>query len=188
MRMKNLLLGITGSVAAIKAPLLVEALSPLFNLKIVLTQSAHYFVQNLPPFLSTSCTLRDEDEWPTLSAPYSTSAPILHIEMRRWADGFLIAPLDANTLAKIHHGLCDNLLTSIVRAWDYQKPFFVAPAMNTMMWENPPTAQQIADLKERGIHCIDPIYKQLACQDVGMGGMAEVLSIYQFLLNHHHLF
>lgn len=60
--------------------------------------------------------------------------PVLHIELRRWADVLVLAPLSANTMAKVAHGLCDNLLTSVVRAWDYAKPMIVAPAMNTYMW------------------------------------------------------
>lgn len=70
------------------------------------------------------------------------------LELRKWADTLLIAPLDANSLAKIAHGLCDNLLTSLVRAWDFNKPLYFAPAMNTAMWENPLTYQHMKTLKE----------------------------------------
>ncbi|CAB4317634.1 unnamed protein product [Prunus armeniaca] len=58
---------------------------------------------------------------------------VLHIELRCWADIMVIASLSANTLSKIAKGLCDNLLTCVVHAWDYSKPFFVAPAMNTLL-------------------------------------------------------
>ena len=65
----------------------------------------------------------------------------MHIELRRYCDLLLIAPLSANTMGKIANGLCDNLLTSLVRAWDFKKPkpVIVAPAMNTMMYEHPLT-------------------------------------------------
>lgn len=99
----------------------------------------------------------DRDEW---SMWQNRGDPVLHIgnsvfqiqsnviELRKWADALLIAPLDANTLAKIANGLCDNLLTSVVRAWDFDKPLYFAPAMNTAMWENPLTYQHMKTLKE----------------------------------------
>lgn len=71
---------------------------------------------------------------------------MLHIELRKWADCFLIAPLSANTMAKIVNGLCDNLLTNVARAWDYKKLMILAPAMNTMMYDNPITGKQIKKL------------------------------------------
>lgn len=87
----------------------------------------------------------------------------------------LIAPLSANTLAKIAHGQCDNLLTCVARAWDYaQHPLLVAPAMNTLMWTHPFTEQQLNTLRSLGIHVIPPISKVLACGDIGTGAMAAV--------------
>lgn len=75
-------------------------------------------------------------------------------------------------------GLCDNLLTCIVRAWDYSKPFFVAPAMNTVMWRNPFTEQHLMAIDELGINLIPPVTKRLACGDYGTGAMAEPNYIY----------
>jgi phosphopantothenoylcysteine decarboxylase len=89
----------------------------------------------------------------------------------------LIAPLSANTLAKVSHGLCDNLLTCVVRAWDFSKPLLVAPAMNTHMWSHPFTAPQLDVLRRLGVVVIPPISKRLACGDVGVGAMAAVESI-----------
>jgi phosphopantothenoylcysteine decarboxylase len=86
----------------------------------------------------------------------------------------LVAPLAANSLAKISHGFCDNLLTSIIRAWDWSNPMMLCPAMNTYMWDNKPTAEQITILKSWGAEIIAPIEKKLACNDIGMGAMAEV--------------
>jgi len=68
---------------------------------------------------------------------------VLHIELRRWADVLLFAPLTAHTLAKLALGLCDNLPTNIARAWDSNKPVLVAPAMNTHMWNHPLTADHL---------------------------------------------
>lgn len=177
--MTNIIVGATASVAAIKTGLLIQALSGFANVRLVLTQQAEYFLKadyealqalNIPIY-------RDSDEWPPLQTRYQVGEPILHIEMRRWADILLVAPLDANTLAKIAQGFCDNLLTSIIRAWDWQKPLFLCPAMNTMMWENKPTANQITLVKAWGAKIIEPVEKKLACNDVGMGAMAHVEDI-----------
>ena len=95
----------------------------------------------------------------------------------QWADVLVIAPLSANTLAKLAIGLCDTLLTCVFRAWDKgrrDKPIVVAPAMNTKMWEDPVTALHLGALRERyAIRTVGPVVKQLACKDVGMGAMAE---------------
>lgn len=183
--MKNIILGITASVAAIKTVSLAEALNQFCHVRIVLTEKTEYFVKpeyenfkklNIPIY-------KDQDEWPPLNRPYQIGEPILHIEMRRWADCLLIAPLDANTLAKISYGLCDNLLTSILRAWDWKKPVVLCPAMNTFMWHNNPTAQQVTLLKSWGVEFINPIEKKLACNDVGMGAMAAIDDIVKVVNN-----
>lgn len=70
----------------------------------------------------------------------------IRLDLRKWADAFIIAPLDANTLAKIANGLADNLLTCVARAWDFNKPFYFAPAMNTCMWEHPLTNEHVKKL------------------------------------------
>src|SRR5205823_969202 len=86
----------------------------------------------------------DEDEWP--GQKYQRGDTVLHIELRRWADLFLVAPLDANTLAKLANGLSDNCLTCVWRAWDPARPVMLAPAMNTLMWEHPLTARHLRQL------------------------------------------
>jgi phosphopantothenoylcysteine decarboxylase len=87
----------------------------------------------------------------------------------------VIAPLSANTLAKISNGLCDNLLSTVVRCWSFtSNPLLVAPAMNTVMWESPFTARHLATLRELGAAVVQPVAKQLACGDVGQGAMASV--------------
>ncbi|XP_072881867.1 phosphopantothenoylcysteine decarboxylase isoform X4 [Hemitrygon akajei] len=103
--------------------------------------------------------------------------PVLHIELRRWADLLVIAPLDANTLGKIANGICDNLLTCVVRAWDLKRPLLFCPAMNTAMWEHPITATQIQTLKGFGYIEVPCIVKKLLCGDEGYGAMAEISTI-----------
>ena len=174
--MAHVLLGVTGSVAAIKVPELVEGLAAQHDVRIVATKSSTYFFDTAP--FHSQLTL-DRDEWP--GERYERGDPIRHIELRNWADLFLIAPLDANTLAKMAHGLCDNALTSVFRAWDFAKPLIVAPAMNTLMWTNPWTRRHL-DLLEQvlppGQFCVlSPIVKTLACGEDGLGAMAEVNAI-----------
>ncbi|KAI9483530.1 MAG: flavoprotein [Benjaminiella poitrasii] len=178
--MTNILIGATGSIATIKVPILVKLLKeyPNVNVKVVLTEAAHYFVKNE----KIDCAVyRDQDEW---NGWKKISDPILHIELRNWADIMVIAPLDANTLGKIANGLCDNLLTCTLRAWDVRKPVIVCPAMNTSMWTHPFTSKHIDILKDiLKFIIIQPISKKLACGDTGMGAMAESKSISEFIID-----
>src|SRR5262245_17773294 len=124
--MANVLLGVTGSVAAIRTPELYRELTGLgHRVKVIATQAALYFFDavELDPShagRNRQVVILDEDEWPGRAAGrrYGRDDPVLHIELRRWADLFVIAPLDANTLAKLAHGLADNCLTCVWRAWD----------------------------------------------------------------------
>lgn len=118
--------------------------------------------------------LDDQDEW---SQWTKMSDPVLHIELRKWADIFVIAPLDANTMSKIANGICDNLLTCVIRAWDMSKTLLYCPAMNVHMYEHPITAEHLSKLDSFGYVRIDCVEKQLACGDVGLGGMATVDTI-----------
>ncbi|CAJ0957215.1 unnamed protein product, partial [Mesorhabditis belari] len=178
----HLLIGVTGSVATIKLAELIKKLhetSPPGKLfiKVVATQCGLRMVETIEEEMADieEIIYDDRDEW---SMWRERGDPVLHIELRKWADALLIAPLDANTLAKIANGLCDNLLTSIVRAWDSEKPLYFAPAMNTMMWANPITHQHRKVLQEFFQYKeIQPISKMLMCGDTGAGGMATVQMI-----------
>ena len=173
--MANILLGATGSVAAVRIPLLYRTLlNNGHEVKVVVTEPSLYFFE---PIELGDALIRDADEWP--GAKYTRGDRVLHIDLRNWADLFLIAPLDANTLAKLAVGLCDNCLTCVWRAWDTSKPAMIAPAMNTHMWEHPITARQLRTIREDfpKLEVIAPIEKALACGDVGVGGMAEVPAI-----------
>lgn len=172
---KNIILGLTGSVATIKAPELAKEIKNKGNnLKVVATASSSYFLPDYNSWIEKIYT--DKDEWPNKN--YSREDEVMHIEFRRWADVLLIAPLSANTLAKIANGLCDNLITCIARAWDKEKPLLIAPAMNTAMWIDPITQEHIELINKRfNLTVIDPIEKTLACGDTGMGAMASVETI-----------
>ncbi|KAM4676101.1 phosphopantothenoylcysteine decarboxylase isoform 1-T1 [Discoglossus pictus] len=172
-RAAHVLIGVTGSVAALKLPLLVSGLLqiPGVEVLVVSTERAKHFYSKQDiavPLYS------DQEEWELWT---QRSDPVLHIELRRWADLMLLAPLDANTLGKVSGGICDNLLTCVVRAWDLKKPLLFCPAMNTAMWNHPITAQQIAQLCSFGYTEIPCIAKKLMCGDEGLGAMAEVDTI-----------
>lgn len=198
--MANVLLGATGSVAAVRVPQLVEELAASGHaVKVVSTSAALYFFDPAPLRAAGQLTT-DADEWPGRAdgARYTRGDAVPHIELRKWADLFLIAPLDANTLAKLAVGLCDNCLTCVWRAWDPARPVVLAPAMNTLMWQNTFTkrhlrslaadagaghipghladdalVQQIND-RSSTLRIVGPITKALACGDTGIGAMAEV--------------
>jgi phosphopantothenoylcysteine decarboxylase len=207
--MARLILGVTGSVAAIRTPALFANLSAAGHaVRVLATEPALYFFD--PAQLvrsegdsSTNSAVgpvyRDVDEWP---APgYSRGDAVLHIEFRNWADILIVAPLDANTLAKFALGLSDNFLTCVFRAWDFSKPVILAPAMNTLMWESPVTLRHLRQLLDDRatdrvaqdwslddaptifathaprIVLVPPQAKRLACGDVGVGAMADVVEI-----------
>lgn len=170
--MKNILIGCTGSVATIKLPVLIKKLLEScdhFQIKVIVTKhSTHFFDKNeIPPEVSI---LTDEDEWLTWNR---RGDPVLHIELGKWADLMVIAPLDANSLAKISTGICDNLLMCTVRAWDFSKPLIFCPAMNTRMYDHPLTAEQVEKLKSWGYIEVPTISKTLMCGDTGNGAMAN---------------
>uniref|UniRef100_A0A8D1RHR7 Phosphopantothenoylcysteine decarboxylase n=1 Tax=Sus scrofa TaxID=9823 RepID=A0A8D1RHR7_PIG len=160
-RQFRVLIGVTGSVAALKLPLLVSRLLdiPGLEVAVVTTERAKHFYnpQDVPVTLYS-----DADEWEMWKC---RSDPVLHIDLRRWADLMLVAPLDANTLGKVASGICDNLLTCVIRAWDRSKPLLFCPAMNTAMWEHPLTEQQVCQLKAFGYVEIPCVAKKLVCGD-----------------------
>jgi phosphopantothenoylcysteine decarboxylase len=169
-RRPRVVLGVSGSVATVKASLLTHALLEFADVCIVSTRSAlHFFDTSALPQEATP-VLTDEDEWRHWR---QVGDPVVHILLRRWADALVIAPLSANTLAKVAGGLCDNLLTCVVRAWDFRKPLLMVPAMNTFMWDSPFTQKHLEACRELGAQVIPPIIKRLACGDVGNGAMAE---------------
>jgi phosphopantothenoylcysteine decarboxylase len=199
--MANILLGVTGSVAAVKTPLLYETLRRSDHaVKVVATQASLYFFD--PADIPRASLVFDEDEWPGRSEGrrWQRDDEVLHIQLRRWANILLIAPLDANTLAKLANGLADNCLTCVWRAWEPDRPVVLAPAMNTLMWQHPATGRHLRQIAadmgampppDLGLdellgwintHCsrlriIAPEDRRLACGDVGMGAMAALDTI-----------
>lgn len=147
----HLLIGVTGSVATIKIFDMIDEfrkkdVNNQMVIKVVATSNSLNFFDPNRLEQNDVTVYTDKDEW---SVYKQRGDPVLHIELRKWADAFLIAPLDANTMGKIANGLCDNLLTCVARAWDFNsnKNFYFAPAMNTCMWDHPMTADHLKKLK-----------------------------------------
>lgn len=173
---KLILLGVTGSVATIKTKELHDLLYQWADVQLIASNAALHFLKQIPNFSTPYLT--DDSEWHLWQ---KKGDEISHIQLRKKADALLIAPLSANTLSKIRFGLCNNLLTSICRTWDFKKPAILAPAMNTFMWEHPITQPSIKELEKWGYQIIQPISKVLACGDEGIGAMEEVSKINQFI-------
>ncbi|KAM5571791.1 hypothetical protein ABKV19_012066 [Rosa sericea] len=173
LRKPRILLGASGSVAALKLSHLCRSFSNWAEVRAVATGASLRFIDkaSFPNVIAYT----DGDEF---SRWNTTDDSVLPVKLRHWADIMVIAPLSANTLGKIAGGLCDNLLTHIVYAWDDSKPLFVAPAMNTLMWNNPLTQQHIKAIEELGFFLILP--------DTRNGAMVEVSLIYSTVRTFVH--
>lgn len=162
--MKNILLGVTGSIAAYKSPEIVRNLrSEGFSVRVVLSESAKEFV--------TETTLQAVSSYPVRSSLWDAQAEaaMSHIELARWADCILIAPATANFLSQLSYGSANDLLTTLCLAT--RSKIFVSPAMNSVMWENKAVQENRATLVSRGINIIEPDYGDQACGEVGVGRM-----------------
>ncbi len=164
---KLIIVGITGGIAAYKAPQIVRNLKKLgAKVKVIMTEEAQSFITPL----TMQAISNEPVSFDTLLHPMTTSG-IDHIELAEKADAILIAPATANTIAKIRIGIADNLLTALILA--SKAPIFIAPSMNCNMWDNPATQENISILKERGMKIIGPGSGFQACGSIGYGRMSE---------------
>ncbi|WP_288869403.1 bifunctional phosphopantothenoylcysteine decarboxylase/phosphopantothenate--cysteine ligase CoaBC [uncultured Capnocytophaga sp.] len=171
----NIVLGVTAGIAAYKTPQLVRLLTKKgYNVRVILTENAKEFV--------TPLTLSTVSKNPVLT---SFSSPEgnwhSHVELALWADTMLIAPATANTIAKMAHGICDNLL--LATYFSAKAPVFIAPAMDLDMYAHPTVTENLAKLASYGNHIIPATYGELASGLVGQGRMAEPEDIVLFLEN-----
>ncbi len=179
MKKHNVLIGITGGIAAYKIPNLCRLfIKNSYNVKIVMTENATNFVSTLTfeAIIRSKVYVNEFIEG-------SNESAIEHINLVDWADIIVIAPATANTIAKIAHGIGDNLLTSLMLVAS-NKTIFICPAMNTRMYLNPVTQQNIEILRKRSFFIIEPDEGELACGDVGPGRLKEVNDIFD-LINKH---
>ena len=164
---KNILIGVTGGIAAYKVVEVASRLKKLgANVKIIMTKHATEFV--------TPKTFQEITNNAVSVEMFGDTANFIHVEhisLAEWADFMLIAPATANFLAKMAHGIADDLLTTTILAFD--KKILVCPAMNTKMYENPATQANLAVLKARGVEILEPNAGILACGTVGKGRLPE---------------
>ena len=169
---KNVVLGVTGGIAAYKACELTSRLRKAgAQVYVIMTKHACEFVAPLTfETLSNHPTVTD-----TFARPDTWE--VEHIALAKRADVFVIAPATANILAKMAHGIADDMLSTTVLAT--KAPVLVAPAMNTGMWENAATRENVEILRRRGIRFIGPEGGFLACGDTGAGRMSEPKEIFE---------
>lgn len=170
MEQRRVLIAVTGGIAAYKIPELVRILRRSgHRVRCVLTPAAHHFVSSM--VLQTLCgepvrsELFDAEEEGRMD----------HIRLADWAELAIVAPATANTLAKMAHGLADDLVSTLLLAT--RAPVLAAPAMNVNMWGHAATRANVATLDERGVHFVGPEVGELACGWEGEGRMAEPAAI-----------
>ena len=180
----RILLGVTGGIAAYKAADLVSRLVKRGDsVRVVMTPGATHFVGPIT-FEAMSGHPVMLDTWATGHGSDGVSS-IEHISWAKWAELAIVAPLTANTLAKLATGLADDALTTVWMALRAETPSILCPAMNTAMWEQPVTQRNLRWLAELDRHeLVAPAEKRLACGDVGVGGLAEIDDILAAIDRH----
>jgi phosphopantothenoylcysteine decarboxylase/phosphopantothenate--cysteine ligase len=174
---KKIILGVTGSIAAYKAAMLVRLLvKNNAEVRVIQTTSASAFISALT--LSTLSKNEVVSEMFDEAGSWNN-----HVEMGLWADLFIIAPTTANTIAKMANGICDNMLLSTYLSAKCQ--VCIAPAMDLDMWKHPSTQRNIATLQAYGVKIIPVESGELASGLVGEGRMAEPENIITFIENEY---
>ncbi len=167
---KRVLLGVSGGIAAYKSPDLVRRLRERgHEVRVVMTRAAQEFITPL-----SLQAVSGQAVHTTLLDPQAEAA-MGHIELARWADVVLIAPASADIIARLAHGLADDLLSTLCLATE--APIVVAPAMNLQMWAAPATQANVDTLRGRGVRLLGPAAGDQACGEVGEGRMLEPLEL-----------
>ncbi len=172
----KILLGVSGSIAAYKAADIINRLKAQHQINVVMTESATEFI--------TPMTLQTLSQNKVFVTTFDADeANVSHIDLARDADIVLIAPATANIIAKVRSGIADDLLSTICVVAGPDKIVF-APAMNTHMYENPITQENIEYLQAKGSQIIEPRSSLLACNEYGKGALATVETIVDFVNNY----
>lgn len=175
---KKILLGVSGSIAAYKAAILVRSLVKAgAEVQVIMTSSAKTFITPL-----TLATLSKNPVLSAFSKDDDTGEWNNHVNLGLWADLMVIAPASAHTIAKLAHGICNDLLTATYLS--ARCPVYVAPAMDLDMYQHPTTQANIEKLRSYGNHIIDAAHGELASGLVGIGRMAEPEQIFQRISLH----
>lgn len=171
---REILLGVTGGIAAYKAAAIVSRLTQKgIGVSVVMTQSATRLV--------APQTFEALSGRPVLQSVFGTQRSHAHIELARPADLFCIAPATANILAKAAHGIADDLVSTLILSFD--KPILLAPAMNSVMWNKPAVQRNVKQLQDDGMFFIGPDSGHLSCGETGIGRMSEPEKIVERILN-----
>ncbi|MFC3928068.1 phosphopantothenoylcysteine decarboxylase [Streptococcus caprae] len=180
-RSKRITLAVTGSISAYKAADLTSALGKLgYEVHVLMTEAATAFITPLTlQVLSKNPVHLDVME-------EKIAEQINHIELAKQTDLFLVLPASANTIAKLAHGMADNMVTSLALALPEEAIKVVAPAMNTKMYDNPLTQRNLATLKELGYREIEPKSALLACGDIGRGALADIPHVIEIIEEIFH--
>lgn len=176
----NIVIGVTGGIAAYKVADLTSVLVNKYNhsVKIVMTDVAKKFVTPLTlAVISKNSVLDNDTEW-------IPNGQIPHIDLAKWTEIFVICPATANTISKISNGIADNLLTSTYLALPYKTPVILFPAMNTKMWDSTQTQDNLLKLKNTIHHTIiEPEVGLLACGDTGIGKLPSTKTLVESIQN-----
>ncbi len=165
-RRMNIVLGISGGIAAYKAPELVRALMKRGHVvRCVLTAAAQHLV--------AAEALAAVSRQPVATSAWTTDGSMPHIDLPRWAETLLIAPATADVLARAALGMADDLLTTLFLALEPGKRVILVPAMNTVMWNKPVVQGHLATLRAAGATILAPVEGNLACGEQGVGAMME---------------
>ena len=177
---KNILLGVTGGIAAYKSAEIIRLFKKLgADVRVVMTESAKEFITPLTLQAISGNEIHDS----LLNT--EAEAAMGHIELAKWADIILIAPCTAETISKITHGRADDLMGALILA--SKADIFIAPAMNMNMWLDDSTQQNYKTLSSRGITFIGPEEGEQACGDIGPGRMVEPENIIELIRSSYKI-
>jgi len=172
--MKEILLGVTGGIAAYKSATIVSQLTQHgIGVTVVMTRSA---TKLIAPQTFEALSGR-----PVCTSVFGARRSHAHIELARSADLFCIAPATANILAKAAHGIADDLVSTLLLSFD--KPILFAPAMNTVMWNKPSVQRNVKQLHDDGMLFIGPESGHLSCGETGLGRMTEPEKIVEKIID-----
>ena len=172
---KTVVLGVTGGIAAYKIANLASMLVKQHaNVRVIMTQNATNFITptTFETLTGKKCLVDTFDR--------NFEFQVEHVSLAKQADIFMIAPATANVIAKVAHGLADDMLTTTFLAC--MSPKYIVPAMNTQMYENPITQDNLNICRKYGMHVIEPASGYLACGDTGAGKMPEPETLFEYIL------
>lgn len=179
MSKNKILIKITGSIAAYKSAYLISKLIQAgFEVEVAATNSALKFIGQ--------ATIEGLTHRPVYTDSFEPGRMMSHIDLAKWADLTIVVPADANTINKFANGIADNLITSLFLAHDREKPYLIAPAMNTAMFTHPATQASLNKLSEWGIHILPTDVGYLACGDEGEGKLLDPDLIFGYIGSQLH--